>query len=64
MTEEVRKRRGSTRQLSKDPFDGVPISVATHLKSESSSLQCSLEVLSAIDEKDSSFDIVFVPKFA
>ena len=51
-------------QFSKDPFDSVVISVETHLKSESSSLQCSLEVLSAIDEKDGGFDIVFMSEFA
>jgi len=35
-----------------------------HLKSESSSLQRGLEVLSAIDEKDSVFDIVSLSQFA
>jgi len=63
VTEAVRERRGSALQFSKDPFDSVAISVATHLKSESSSLQKSLEVLSAIDEKDGGFDIAFVPEF-
>jgi len=43
----------------KNPFDSVPISVATHLKSESSSLQCSLEVFRAIHENDGGFDTVF-----
>jgi len=64
VAEAVRKRRGSTFQLSKNPFDGIPISSATHLKSETSSLKRSLEVLGAIDEKLGSFDIVFLPKFA
>jgi hypothetical protein len=44
VAEAVRKRRGSTLQLSKDSF--VPISVATDPKSESSSLQYSLAVMS------------------
>jgi hypothetical protein len=61
VAEAVRKRRGSSFELSIDPFDSVPISVARYLKSEVSSLQCSLEVLSAIDEKDGSFDIEFLP---
>jgi len=38
--------------------------VATHLKSEASSLKCSLGVLSAINQKYSSFDIMFLSKFA
>jgi hypothetical protein len=64
VAEEVRKRRHSTLQLPKNSFDGVPISVATHLKSESRSLQRGLEVLSAINEKDSGFDIVIFSQFA
>jgi len=64
VTEAIRERGGPTLQFSEDPFDSIPISVATHLKSESSSLQCGLEVLSAINEKDSSFDIVLFSQFA
>ena len=64
MTEAIRERGGPTLQFSEDPFDSIPISVATHLKSESSSLQCSLEVLSAINEEDCGFDIVFFSQFA
>lgn len=33
--------------------------MATYLKSEPDSLQCSLEMLGAIDKKHGSFDIVF-----
>jgi len=64
VTEAVRKRRGSTLRFSKNPFDSVPISVATHLKSEYSSLEYSLEMLSTSNEKNGSFNIVFLPKFA
>ncbi|EMA26832.1 hypothetical protein C443_00667 [Haloarcula argentinensis DSM 12282] len=46
----------------KNSFDSVLISVVTHPKPESSPLQCSLDVLSVVDEKDGSFNIVFVPK--
>jgi len=63
VTEAVRKRRGSTLQLPKNPFDSVPISVARHLKSESSSLKCSLGGLSAIDQKYGGFDIVLLLQF-
>lgn len=64
VTEAVRKRRRSSLQLSKNSFDSVPISVATSLKSEISSLECCLEVLSAVDEKDGGFAIVFLLAFA
>jgi hypothetical protein len=64
VTEAVRKRGGSALELSKDAFDSVPISVATCLKSESGSLQCILEVLSAVNEEDSVLDIVFFSQFA
>ena len=63
VAEAVRKRRGSALQFSKNPLDSVPISVATHLKSEPSSLKCCLEGLGAINEKDGGFDIVFLSKF-
>jgi len=63
VTDAIRERRGQPLQFSEDPFDSIPISVATYLKSESSSLQCGLEVLGAINEKDSRFDIVLVPQF-
>ncbi len=33
--------------------------MATHLKSETGSLECSLEVFRAVNEKHGSFDIVF-----
>jgi len=64
VAEAVRKRRGSSLQFSKNSFDSVPISVATHLKSEPRSLKRSLEVLRAINKKNSGFDIVLLPKFA
>jgi len=51
-------------QFPENPFDGVPISVATRLKSESSSLQRGLEVLRAVNEKDGGFNIVFLLEFA
>jgi hypothetical protein len=34
-----------------------------HLKSEASSVKCSLEMLGAIDEKHGVFDIVFLTEF-
>jgi hypothetical protein len=64
VAEAVRKRGGSTLELSKDPFDSVPISVATHLKPEARSLQCGLVVLSADDQEHGGFDIVFFSQFA
>jgi hypothetical protein len=64
VAEAVRERRRSSLEFSKDPFDSIPISVAFMLKSEASSLESSLEVLSAIDEKHGGFDIVFLPQFA
>jgi len=64
VAEAVRKQRGSSLQLSKDPFDGIPISVAFGLKSETCSLQGSLEVLRTIDEEHGGFDIVFIAQFA
>jgi len=51
-------------QFAKNPFDGIPISSATHLKSEASPVKSSLEVLSAVDEKFGGFDVVFFSKFA
>jgi hypothetical protein len=63
VTEAVRERRRSALQFSINPFDGVAISVTTRPKSELSSLQRSLEVLSAINEKDGGFDIVFLSQF-
>ena len=38
--------------------------MATHLKSEASSLERGLEVLRTVDEKFGSFDIVFLSEFA
>ena len=64
VAEAVRKRRRSTLELAKNPFDSVPISVATELKSEASSTKRGLEVLGAIDEKDGGFDVVFFSQFA
>jgi len=64
VAEAVRKRRGSTFYLSKDSFDSIPISSATHLKSETSPLQRSLEVFRAIGEKFGCLNIVFVSEFA
>jgi hypothetical protein len=37
--------------------------VATHLKSEATSVVCSLEMVGAIDEKHGIFDIVFLAEF-
>jgi hypothetical protein len=64
VAETVRERRRSTLQFSKNPLDGIPISVATHLKSEASSVERSLEVFRSIDEEFDCFDIVFLLKFA
>jgi hypothetical protein len=64
VTEAVRKRGDSAFEFSKDPFDSIPISVAAHLKWEAGSLECSLEMLGATDEKRGSFDIVFLAEFA
>ena len=50
MTECIRKRRRSSFYLSKDTFDGIPISVATHLKLESEPRQCSFEMAGPIDQ--------------
>jgi hypothetical protein len=63
VAEAVRKRRRTPFQLSKNPFDSVPISVATHLKSEACSAERRLEMVGAIDEKHGSFDIVFLAEF-
>jgi hypothetical protein len=64
VAETVRRRRGSTLQFSKQAFDSVPISVATDVESESSSVKCSLEVFRAVNKKFGSFDIVFLAQFA
>jgi hypothetical protein len=56
VTEAVRKRRGSGFYLSEDTFDGIPVSMATHMKSESYSLKRGLEVGRVINEKFSSLD--------
>jgi hypothetical protein len=39
------------------PFDGIAISVMTRLRPESSSLECGLEALSAINENDDRFGL-------
>ena len=44
------KTKTSVVYLSKDTFDGVPISMATHLKSESEPRQCRLKIVSVIDQ--------------
>jgi len=64
VAETVGERRCPTFKFSKDSLDGVPISISFSLKSEPSSGQRSLEVLSAIDEKYGGFDIVFLTKFS
>ena len=64
VAEAVQERGRAPFEFSKDPLDGVPISVATYLKSEPSSGQRGLEVLSAIDQKYGGFDIVFLAKFS
>ena len=64
VTETVCKRRGSACYLSKDTFDSSPISVAFSLKSQPCSVQCSVEVSCAVDEKDGVFDIVLLLKLS
>jgi hypothetical protein len=64
VAEAVRKRRRTALQLAKNPFDGVPISSATHLKSEASPVKRGLEVLSAVDQKHGRFDRVFLAQFS
>ena len=48
----------------KNLFNDITISMTTLLQSASISLQRGLEVLSVINEKDSSFDIVYLAQFA
>lgn len=62
MAETVRERAAF--EFAEDTSDGVPISVACRLTSESCCSQRSVEVLSAIDEKHGGFDIVFLAQFA
>ena len=50
--------------FAKNSFDGIPISGATCLKSESCSLECSLEMLGTIDEKHGIFDVMSLLEFA
>jgi hypothetical protein len=64
VTEAIRKRRDLSVKFSKDSLNSAPISVAPHLKSEPGSLECCLEVLSAIDEKHGGFDVVLLAEFA
>lgn len=45
-------------------FDTVLISVVTHLKSESESGRCTLEVVSVINEKHGVVEVVFLFEFA
>jgi hypothetical protein len=47
-----------------DTFDAVPISAALILKSEACSLECSLEVGCAIDEKHRVLDVVFLSQLS
>jgi hypothetical protein len=47
----------------RDTFNAIPISAAFVWKSESCSLECSLEVCRAIDEKHGVIDIVFLAEF-
>ncbi|WP_444542729.1 hypothetical protein [Halomicrobium urmianum] len=64
VAEAIRERRRSALEFSKNPFDSIPISVARYLKPEACSLECSLEVLNAINEKFGCFDVVFLLEFA
>ena len=50
MTECICKQRRSSFYLSKDTFDGVPISMATHLKLEPESRQCRFKMVSIINQ--------------
>ena len=50
MIECVWKQRCTAFYLSEDTFDYIPISVATHLKSEFEPQQCSFEMVSIIDQ--------------
>jgi hypothetical protein len=63
MAKTVAKRRGSTFYLAEDTFSAVPISVAFILKSEPCTVKRSLEVGCAINEKQTLFDVVFLPEF-
>jgi hypothetical protein len=49
--------------LKENTFDATPISAAFVLKSEPCSLECSLEVCRAVDEKHGILDIVFLAEF-
>jgi putative transposase len=49
--------------LSEDTFNAIPISTAFILKSESCSLECSLEVFRGVDEKYDVVDIAFLTEF-
>jgi len=64
VAETVGERGSPTLEFSENAFDGVLISSSFSLKSEASSGQRSLEVLSAIDEKYGGFDIVFLAEFS
>jgi hypothetical protein len=47
-----------------DIFDGVPISMAAHVKSEAESFQRILEIVRLIDEKRHIRDLLFLAEFA
>jgi len=51
-------------EFSENSFDGVPISIPFSVKSEPSSGQRSLEVLSSIDQKHGGFDVVVLANFS
>jgi hypothetical protein len=59
----ILKRRGSSFYLTEDTFDGVPISVATHLKSEAKSARCCFQIVRTVNEKRRLVDGVLLPEF-
>jgi hypothetical protein len=63
VSERICKRRGSTFYFTKDTFDSIPISMATPLKSEPKTVQCSTEEGRTIDEEFGLFDGVFPLQF-
>jgi hypothetical protein len=50
VAETITKRGGTSFYFTKDTFNSIPISVATHLKSESGPRQRSFEMVSIIDQ--------------
>jgi len=63
VAETIAERGGSSFYFTEDTFGAIPISVAFVLKSEACTVKRSLEVGCAIDEKQTPFDVVFLPEF-